>query len=206
MNNKLFTNTPDTAALDAEYKKYIDNAAHDLMKAEHESDVNLEAKAQEEARWGSWVVSASRRSFAFHQACFAVNPLHTMGGVRPTIETAAIAVGKHIMLRYQEITKKVRPAFFKLLWVKTNIVLAVSDITPTVEVDTNFQTDERIVARRAARSYYDSYTKVGIDPPLIKLVGFDNDGTVIEEIPLGIHELDPAEPVLVQVDIRSESH
>lgn len=213
MNKNLFNTTPDTAALDAEYKKYIDNAAHELLSKlpEDADSVTLETQAQEDARWGSWVVSASKRSFAFHQSCFAVNPSHTMGGVRPTVETAAIAVGRHIVLRLHEITKKVRPAYFRLAWVKNQSVLttsdflSVGDVNPVVESDTHFQTDNRQVAKQTALVFYRSYTLMGIQPPQLKLIGSDEDGKTIEEIPLTVHELEAEQTVLTQVDIRSES-
>ncbi len=188
MNKQLFGGNPkSTHELSQEYHTWVEETAKKIVRSYGEDTAwekipDLEKKAQQEAEWSSWVVSASRRNFAWHCACHAVNPNHTMGGIRPTATTATIAIAKHVVQRAHELYEKVKCSLFRLRFKLNQRFLTISDVDPRSDDETTtYQATDRRQAMTTVSDFYQSYLKMQIDPPVIELVGYDDQHRILEE-------------------------
>lgn len=188
MNKNLFTTSlspRQTGEMAQQYALYVDQVATSLVQADPDcnSEIDFRSRAEQEVTWSSWIVSVSKRNFAFHAALAAVDADHTMGAVRPTTQQAAVAVARHIARRCIEVADKARPAYYKLKFKAANRWVTIGDMDPATDSDAEFvlTRDTKPNVEAAVRRFYDSYNALGVTPPLIEVVAFDGGNLVIEE-------------------------
>ncbi len=187
MNKNLFAtklSPHQTTAMVEEYNKYIEETATNLVRADPDcrDEKQFQSRAEQDVQWSSWVVGISKRNFAFHLACSAVNVNHTIGAVRPSESQATVAIAKQIAKRCLEIADKARPAYYKLRFKAQRRWLTAGDL------DLSDNESEwmgpgmgKAAVEDIVRKFYRSYSVIGIDPPAVEAIGFGSDGLLIEE-------------------------
>ena len=194
------------AEMSQEYHTWVEETAKKIVRSYGENTPweqmpDLETKAQVEAEWSSWVVSTSRRNFAWHCACHAVNPNYTMGGVRPNTATATVAIAKHILHRAHELYEKVKCSFFRLRFKLNQRFLTISDVDPRSEEETAYQAKDRHEAMTTISDFYKSYLRMQVDPPVVELVGYDEHNRILEEAAVSCSICNQSQP---QLGIKSD--
>lgn len=177
MNKKFYP----PADLDAEYKAYVEGLAIRLLNEAFELDLSGQPtdtpykQALHELKWSSWLLSPQRRLAAYKGSGVALDlPIKNL---IPTDDELAAQVARHVELRCMA-----KPIFYKLAYKAVERWVVPSDLTPGLpdlddEVPVEFSRSE--FAEDAARSIQRSYRAVGVAPPLIEIVAFEDGGKVV---------------------------
>lgn len=181
MNKELFKSTLD---LPQEFHQYVEETAVELARqCPTMASVwgEYQAKAEDLVKWSSWVVSASRRTVAYHISSSVLDSYHKISTVTPTTEVATQVIARHIAKRACELTNSVCLMSYKLRFQISQRLLVTSDLDPSSDDETSvISAPNKETILQLAQSFFKAYYLVGVVPPALEILGFDASDSHVE--------------------------